>query len=727
MSRIPAWIVTRRAATTAAIAFLALVPFGAIAATPRSSASPRAPSAAAAADSMCAPQVPRTMSYQGVLTDAAGNFVPDGLHNFTFRIYKSSTPGGPLWEESHAGVPVTRGNFNVILGASTSSPNPLDLPFDAPYDLGIIVDGGTELLPRVRLTAVPYSLRAASVENCSITAAGIAGKQVVKTLNGLTDGLTLAAGQNVNITPSGQTLIISSAGVGDSTFGRGRSWYDVTAYGARGDGITDDTAAIQAAITAAEADGSYEVQFPRGTYNVSSTLSCKRETWLVGLGDATIQWTPATGTCVKFASPSNGRYRGGGARNLTFLGPGGASTSCGASIGDGSNPSAWAQRVSLIDCEILHFGTGVVIDGPGSLSTGENSATDGFVLQRCHFVENVHQGMLVKTTFAIEISTIDQCMFMGNGEGQADGCAIALSSSGGGGGTSASAAVNLSVFASTFNENGNGTLAQIYCPASAWMNLKMNGCSFEGDHIGKTHIAALSNGSAIYDGPSSSVQLNNCYLQGYPISGRKESIVIGAGQLTVIGCSLDQDFDSVRGIIKAGAAGQFTGVMLLGNSFHATGTLANARVLEMVPGVGSFAALGNTYHQFGNAPSLVINPQGCLGMGDLLETTSDYETAPGIVLRNSQIVLSNDMNTKIPIVASGGPGKVLTQGVSLELYADTAGFAGFKVPIVLTANLPAPGPAQDGKLFIEDSGTGDRNIVLYAGGQRFRVDGRQAF
>lgn len=47
-------------------------------------------------------------------------------------------------------------------------------------------------------------------------------------------------------------------------------WDTVTAYGARGDGVTDDTAAIQAAITAS---GGGVVYMPAGRYVVTSTLT----------------------------------------------------------------------------------------------------------------------------------------------------------------------------------------------------------------------------------------------------------------------------------------------------------------------------------------------------------------------------------------------------------------------------------------------------------------------
>jgi hypothetical protein len=43
--------------------------------------------------------------------------------------------------------------------------------------------------------------------------------------------------------------------------------------------------------------------------------------------------------------------------------------------------------------------------------------------------------------------------------------------------------------------------------------------------------------------------------------------------------------------------------------------------------------------------------------------------------------------------------------------------------IVATANLPAASATQNGRILIEDNGTGDRNLIIYAGGQRFRIDG----
>ncbi len=98
-------------------------------------------------------QIPRTISYQGVLTDASGAPVPDGNYPLHFRLYQSPIGGSPIWMENQT-VAVTDGIFNVTLG----SLNPLTLPFNTAYWLGVTVPPGPELTPRTPLTSTPYSL-----------------------------------------------------------------------------------------------------------------------------------------------------------------------------------------------------------------------------------------------------------------------------------------------------------------------------------------------------------------------------------------------------------------------------------------------------------------------------------------------------------------------------------------------------------------------------------------
>ncbi|HYD42126.1 MAG TPA: glycosyl hydrolase family 28-related protein [Anaeromyxobacter sp.] len=77
------------------------------------------------------------------------------------------------------------------------------------------------------------------------------------------------------------------------------AWFDVRAFGARGDGRTDDSGALQAALDAAREAGGGVVYLPAGTYVVApprapgggvstSSLTIGSRTWLRGDGAATV-------------------------------------------------------------------------------------------------------------------------------------------------------------------------------------------------------------------------------------------------------------------------------------------------------------------------------------------------------------------------------------------------------------------------------------------------------
>ena len=121
-------------------------------------------------------QVPETMSYQGRLTDGSDATVADGLYNLTFRLYEASTGGTVLWEELQS-VSVFGGVFSVILGTST----PLNVSFGSPYWLGISVNGGTELAPRMALSSSPYSLNTRSIVDEAVTSASVADNSLTDT------------------------------------------------------------------------------------------------------------------------------------------------------------------------------------------------------------------------------------------------------------------------------------------------------------------------------------------------------------------------------------------------------------------------------------------------------------------------------------------------------------------------------------------------------------------
>jgi hypothetical protein len=62
-------------------------------------------------------------------------------------------------------VTVSQGVYNVVLGASDLLPNPIALPFDQQYYLGVKVGSDPEMTPRIPLTSVGYAFRAQTVES----------------------------------------------------------------------------------------------------------------------------------------------------------------------------------------------------------------------------------------------------------------------------------------------------------------------------------------------------------------------------------------------------------------------------------------------------------------------------------------------------------------------------------------------------------------------------------
>jgi hypothetical protein len=104
-------------------------------------------------------QVPRVLSYQGVLTDSDGRLLPDGEYRLTVRLYDRVDASDPVYVEEHRTAAV-RGVVNLLIGSI--QPLPAGLAFDRVYYVGVSINGGQELGPRTMLTAVPYALRSAA-------------------------------------------------------------------------------------------------------------------------------------------------------------------------------------------------------------------------------------------------------------------------------------------------------------------------------------------------------------------------------------------------------------------------------------------------------------------------------------------------------------------------------------------------------------------------------------
>jgi hypothetical protein len=153
------------------------------------------------------------ITYQGVLKNNGAN--ANGLYDVRFSLYDASSGGAQVGNTVTQTVPVTNGVLTTQLDFGLNFAG-ADRWLQLETRTNGIGASFVLLNPRQRITAAPYStfaLSAATATNASSVAKGA----VVTSLNSLKDDLILQAGNNVSITPNGNTLTIAAANGGGSS------------------------------------------------------------------------------------------------------------------------------------------------------------------------------------------------------------------------------------------------------------------------------------------------------------------------------------------------------------------------------------------------------------------------------------------------------------------------------------------------------------------------------
>ena len=104
------------------------------------------------------PAVPGKLNYQGKLTDNQGDLIT-GTKEIDFALFTDAASSFAVWTESHVGVQVTNGLFNVVLGTANDLSSSFE-NYDSLY-LEIGVEGET-LSPRQEMASAGYALKAQS-------------------------------------------------------------------------------------------------------------------------------------------------------------------------------------------------------------------------------------------------------------------------------------------------------------------------------------------------------------------------------------------------------------------------------------------------------------------------------------------------------------------------------------------------------------------------------------
>lgn len=173
-------------------------------------------------------------------------------------------------------------------------------------------------------------------------------------------------------------------------------------YGAVGNGVTDDYAAIQAAITAAPAYAT--VELPPGTYKCSAGFTITTPVVIKGGPGVKLDFTAAAGTAFTWNCGEiiSGTYvYGYGLRDLVMSGPGSGTASTGLLLG-GTN-GAHGFRAENI--QVQNFGLG--------LTFGNNSFL--WTFSQCLFRANGQQVLFNATTNSGENCRFIGCTFSNSG------------------------------------------------------------------------------------------------------------------------------------------------------------------------------------------------------------------------------------------------------------------------------------------------------------------------
>jgi hypothetical protein len=193
-----------------------------------------------------------------------------------------------------------------------------------------------------------------------------------------------------NQTP-GTNVSFLQAGTGAVTRNmqdKARESVSVKDFGAVGDGVTDDTAAIQAAVNAAQTANGTTVLMPQGTYKISTSISIVSPVSIIGMAGATIIAPNfATGSAFQIVPPSGWPYDSGVTiANLNFKAS--VARTSGAYLSSNNG-----YYITVTRCQFLNGYNGIHLTGP---------AATGFYVKDCIFANNTNDNILIDAATGLQ-------------------------------------------------------------------------------------------------------------------------------------------------------------------------------------------------------------------------------------------------------------------------------------------------------------------------------------
>ncbi len=283
-----------------------------------------------------------TITYQGRLSRAG--LPANGSYDFQFSLYGSELTGTQTGEvQTHNALQVSGGEFRALMDFGAPA-------FDGSerwLQVAVRTNGGGDfeiLQPRQRISSTPYAIRAleaSALPAMSVTSDMLAdGSVTAEKLS--TNALAGAGGWLNTYSNTAQSRLESTNSALVTRIGA--NIFNVQSYGAVGNGVADDSAAIRAAWSAMTNTGHGRLYFPAGTY---------ADTNCYVLGHTHAIFDPG--------------YQGS-AYEIT---------------GDGVGASTWLAQITdatflnVTGGQALHFDSITIRNGGGGTNTGFRSDTTG--------------------------------------------------------------------------------------------------------------------------------------------------------------------------------------------------------------------------------------------------------------------------------------------------------------------------------------------------------------
>ena len=256
-------------------------------------------------------------------------------------------------------------------------------------------------------------------------------------------------------------------------------------------------------------------------------------------------------------------------------------------------------------------------------------------------------------------------------------------------------------------------------------------------------IAGQGRHAIYFTGSPNRCRAIDCYVEGFQNEAFTTNPSSGGESIEFINCTAKDCLATAVGATAAvfafhgGRLGRMSGCRALGsvrssNVFGITVqdcpyTSVSGCYVERVDQHGVY--VGNSSYTRVN--DLIVNGVGVENpavYGGITIVTSDYVVVDGLTLVGpARFIARLDSTAPTPVHCRISnllySGSVTFEIENYDLNPGSNLVSTMQLPTIPRANLPAAGIPQHGTLVIDDNGAGDRNLVLYAYGERFRIDG----